>query len=702
MISHKLSLAPFAEYVPFTNLYNGKQAKACLVKGWKELHSKKAKNTVEECPDNTWIQRRLRVRDESGNYIYCGFIVVDVDDQQWGDLVMNRIKSEEIKCQARKTKNGYHFIFRFVPNQFNVATSDWLDGLQISEPSESSHQKTSFVTDEVVDYKFTEIVRHIVDVKGNYIGKVTNRFDRVVMRDLCYDVSYTPEEQLAQNKKEDLPVWFPAYDDMPDWLIPIKTKQSRIPEGIMFYKEIEDMISYSSSYVDNKNFNYSQFFRCMDEVFKYKLVEYRNGEKNLFIYSDSDGCYHLVTDNIFMGIIDKILLNQTYGEMNETKEKAKNIYIQFMRNLDPAFLCRDEDMDGDENLVNFQNGMLDLRTGELKLHSPRYLSSIQIPCKWDTSSDTPEPQVFMKYLRHLTKGLPDQQEIISMILQYCGCCISNVPVHKTKGALIFQGVSNAGKSQLFNMMFDLIGSKYSIPSDLKRLTTSRFATSSLYRKRLSGNADLQHGATIESADIFKSLTAGDIIEGEEKFKGMFSFVYRGGLIYCCNDSPQFGDADQALYNRLFIVPCNNVVTDSERDPDLQAKFRKEYPQIVKLMLREMLKLKKNDWKLYDQGSVAASRRNYEDKSDNISDFVDVAVSLKENTQGYQRVQFWYDAYVSYCKEYRYPANKVLGKQKFSRRFETVTKCKKFRSTDGVWIFNVYPAPAAMRLVDKMY
>ena len=96
MTNHKLSLAPFAEYVPFTNLYDGKQAKACLVKGWKDLHSNKAKYTVEDCPDNTWIQRRLRVRDELGNYIYCGFIIVDVDDQHWGDQVMNRIKEEKL------------------------------------------------------------------------------------------------------------------------------------------------------------------------------------------------------------------------------------------------------------------------------------------------------------------------------------------------------------------------------------------------------------------------------------------------------------------------------------------------------------------------------------------------------------------------------------------------------------------------------
>jgi P4 family phage/plasmid primase-like protien len=697
---HNISIAPFAEYVPFTNFYKDRQAKACLVKGWKSLDSVNAKFTIEDCPNNTWIQRRLRVTDNAGNYQYCGLIVVDVDDSKWFEIVFNKIKEEQIKCQIRRTKRGGHLIFRFVPNHFNAATSDYLFNLNIPEPSESTHQTTPFITDPIVDYKFTEIVRHIVNVKGDYVGRVSDRFDHVVLRDICYDEHYSEIEQLKRNKAEQLPEWFPAYDDIPDWLIPNKSEEGIIPMDIMFRKEVVEMVGLSDSYTNEKQqLDIAQFMRCLNSVFTYKLVVNSNKDRELYIYDE--GFYQLISEQDFISIITSILLNLDISKYKDCSGYAKSICEQFINHTRTSYICNYTDMNADENIVNFKNGVLDLRTGELKLHSPRYLSSIQIPCKWDTSSDTPEPEVFMKYIHQLTDGLPDQQQIISMILQYCGCCISNVPVYRTKGALIFQGKSNAGKSQIFNMMFDLLGNRNSMPSDLQVLSTNRFASSNIYGKRLTGHSDLQHNTSIESAGIFRQLTSGDIIYAEEKYKGTYNFKFSGGLIYCCNELPRFKDEDQALYNRLYIVSCNNEIPEKDRDPELLKKFQNEYPQIIKLMLRELIKLKNNDWVLYSGGTVSEQRDNYEVEKDNIMEFIEIAVA--EDNEGFQTkqtIQFWYDAYISFCREYRYSGIQILRKRNFQMRFERLTHCQRTRINNHR-CYDVYPTIAAMKLKEKM-
>ena len=693
-----LTIQNFCEYIPFTNYHKGNQAKSCLIKGWNHINCKEARENIADCPADTWIQRRLRVRDENDNYIYSGLIVVDVDDPSWADKVLARIKLEGIKCQARKTKHGYHFIFRIVPSRLNAATNDYLDALEITELSEATHMKTAFVSDPVVDFKFTEIVRHIVDVKGGYVGRVSDRFDRVIDRDISYDNQYSGEELSARNSAEELPDWYPAFDDIPEWLIPLKDfTGSKIPESIMFYHEIEEMISMSDTYIfDQKNVNIPQFLRCINNVFDYKLVENSSHERDLYVYED--GYYQLISDDVFIGIIDSILSYQDIGEIKNCSEITRSIFAQFKRHTNLKYICSDSEFDADESIVNFKNGILNLETGELLPHSPKYLSSIQIPCNWDINKNSPEPTVFMNYLKRLTAGLQDQEQIISMILQYCGCCLTNVPVCRTKGALIFQGKSNAGKSQIFNMMFDLIGRQFSIPIDLQNLSSNRFATAALYRKRLTGHADLQHSSIIRSADIFRQITTGDIIYGEAKYRDCFSFVYKGGLIYCCNSTPNFGDQDEALYNRLYIVPCENEIPSNERDPDLLNKFRKEYPQIIKLMLREFLKLKKNNWHLYVGGTVAKSRKDYENNSDNVKDFCELTVS-ENPCNGYQTVQFWYDAYVSYCKLYD-SKSQILKKQAFMKRFETLTGAQRNRVKDFRG-YNVNPSHEAFKLRDKL-
>ena len=693
-----LTIQKFNEYIPFTNYLKGNQAKSCLIKGWNHIDCKEARETIADCPSDTWIQRRLRVRDENDNYVYSGLIIVDVDDPTWADKVLERVMKEDIKCQARKTKHGYHFIFRIVPSRLNAATNDYLNALELSELSEATHMKTAFVSDPVVDFKFTEIVRHIVDVKGGYVGRVSERFDRVIDRDISYDNQYSGEELSARNSAEELPDWYPAFDDIPEWLIPLKDfTGSKIPESIMFYHEIEEMISMSDTYIfDQKNINIPHFLRCINNVFDYRLVENSNQERDLFIYSN--GYYQLVADDIFIGIIDSILSFQEIGETKNCSDITRSIFSQFKRHTNLKYICSDSEFDTDESIVNFKNGILNLETGELLPHSPKYLSSIQIPCNWDTNKDSPEPTVFINYLKRLTAGLQDQEQIISMILQYCGCCLTNVPVCRTKGALIFQGKSNAGKSQIFNMMFDLIGRQFSIPIDLQNLSSNRFATAALYRKRLTGHADLQHSAIIRSADIFRQITTGDIIYGEAKYRDSFSFIYKGGLIYCCNSTPNFGDQDEALYNRLYIVPCENEIPTSERDPDLLNKFRKEYPQIIKLMLREFLKLKKNNWHLYVGGTVAKSRKEYEDKSDNVKDFCELSIT-QQSKAGYQTVQFWYDAYVSYCKLYDSKGT-ILKKYAFMKRFEEITGCQRNR-VNYHRCYEIYPTVEAFKLRDKL-
>ena len=163
-------------------------------------------------------------------------------------------------------------------------------------------------------------------------------------------------------------------------------------------------------------------------------------------------------------------------------------------------------------------------------------------------------------------------------------------------------------------------------------------------------------------------------------------------MYCCNSCPKFKDYDEALRNRLYIVPCENVVSDTEKDLHIQDKFREEYPAIVKLMLIELLKLKMNNWELYKGDTITASRDNYEKDIDNVSEFIEMAVCESDPDQiGIQKIGFWYDSYVEFSQ--RYKANKTLTRRLFTRRFEQLLNLEKYKSwkDSSIWYYkNIYP------------
>ena len=67
-------------------------------------------------------------------------------------------------------------------------------------------------------------------------------------------------------------------------------------------------------------------------------------------------------------------------------EKLKQTPIWVCCNL----FVSEEDLNSDEDIINFQNGLLRLSDMTLLPHTPDQLSTIQLPCDWPPApSETP-------------------------------------------------------------------------------------------------------------------------------------------------------------------------------------------------------------------------------------------------------------------------------------------------------------------------
>ena len=118
-------------------------------------------------------------------------------------------------------------------------------------------------------------------------------------------------------------------------------------------------------------------------------VEYRfvkdSATHNMTVYLYEDGVFREIDDKTVEGIIKSPI--KQYDITLVDMRQVGRVYRDLSTDLQyiPA-----NSMNANENIINFENGVLDLATLELKPHSPEYLSTIQIPCNWPGEpSDTP-------------------------------------------------------------------------------------------------------------------------------------------------------------------------------------------------------------------------------------------------------------------------------------------------------------------------
>ncbi len=136
------------------------------------------------------------------------------------------------------------------------------------------------------------------------------------------------------------------------------------------------------------------------------------------------GYYKLVSDKEFQGIIKSLIPM----ELQNTKT-IKEVFG--LLETDLKFVPIDK-LNTDQNIINFENGILDINTGELKPHSPDYLCTIRIPCNYKRNVPVPRKQYFDKFMNDLTNN---DLEIKQFLLQYMGVALSNIPGYKIKQAL---------------------------------------------------------------------------------------------------------------------------------------------------------------------------------------------------------------------------------------------------------------------------
>ncbi len=396
------------------------------------------------------------------------------------------------------------------------------------------------------------------------------------------------------------------------------------------------------------------------ENLQYLLVR-DNGKQGLLKYVYENGCYRLYADNMFLGIIKGYI-----ADYDEELVKMSKVNETFQHIITDLTYVTQDDLDSDEDIINFQNGLLRVTADETTLmpHTPETLSTIQVPCVW-SGAEKPTP-VFDKYMHTLTNGNKDVERLL---MEFIGVCISNVKGFRMKKALFLVGNGDTGKSQLKSLVERLLGKGNFIGIDLKEIE-ARFGTGAVYGTRLAGSSDMSF-MSVDELKTFKKMTGGDSLYAEFKGQQGFEYTYNGLLWFCMNKLPKFGGDDgQWVYDRIMVVECPNIIPKNKQDKLLLEKMYAERDGIVFKAIKALQRVIANGYRFTEPESVARAREKYMAENNTVISFYEDCMCQRPNgkicdaaTTG--RI---YDVYRAWCQ------NNNNGFAKTAKEFrETLAK-----------------------------
>jgi putative DNA primase/helicase len=235
--------------------------------------------------------------------------------------------------------------------------------------------------------------------------------------------------------------------------------------------------------------------------------------------------------------------------------------VNLRLNGDYTYIDRNE-FNREKMILNLENGLFYIKSGELKPHTPEYLSTIKLALTYDPQAKCPNIDKFLKQIME-SKDIETIQELIGYSL---------IPDYSIQKAFLFLGEGSNGKSTLIQVMESFVGKSNCSSESLQSLEQQRFASAGLYGKLLNTYADIPT-KPVEHMTMFKMLTGGDTISAEQKFKNRFSFNNVARLIFSCNRPPIISGEDSfAFWRRWILINFPYKFTGDKDDKHLIEKL----------------------------------------------------------------------------------------------------------------------------------
>lgn len=550
----------------------------------------------------------LPIGNEPNDYAYIvpdGYIVLDFDtddnDLQGGQE--HYLKEYMNMTTWFRTNHGYHFWFklpRFLKGKFTSGVNVMLTNGMICDikvggmTAQNTVKKVMvLIRSENIDREchnplmpIPEIPVELYPIKYVYRtptpftqvaeGGRNDFFFKLVNRavDNCKELGYYLDEITAKKicEKTNKYIQDPMSPDEFDKEIGAIIQRAFSKETIR--ESARQSISESSDLSDDK----SDYYDEKGKLIITKIAEYIQSRYDLYYYRETLYLHEKGFESVLWLKSDRSDQNHVLGQIIYRRLEIilkmadqKDIYDKLIFMID-----EDKSLDNDVAMpIVTKNGYVIKQDGSIA-HDYSVFSTNVIDTNYNpdiTSDDT-----ISSFLDFITEKDTERLGIIKFML---GHCLATTNVPQLGYFLVGQKGAN-GKSTLTEAISRFLGKKNINSSSLEQLEedSHKFIAAS----KLANLADDVDGSYIQSANMYKTFTAGSSVSVRQLYHNSMVVKPYCTMISSCNIMPIFKEVSGGMDRRMVIIPFRQSVPEKDRDPRLIDKLSTEDAKTVWLNL----------------------------------------------------------------------------------------------------------------------
>nr|DAN69527.1 MAG TPA: dsDNA helicase [Caudoviricetes sp.] len=586
--------------------------------------------------------------DEYAGILNGEFTVIDFDEKEYSDIAYKIVKKEQLNCRVVQTTRGKHIIFKNSP-YVTKGVVKAINGLGLH-----------------FDVRCGRNMYIVVKAKGK-VRTILQEFDETKEIDIV-------PRYFAPIKSDDFN--FKGLKDGDGRNAKLFTHIINLMRNKFSRDDAIKTIELINEYVFEESLPDSEVKQiCRNDAFKNVLVsdpELEFGNVDLKPENFSDMAMAELFAKVCKNIIrynpatDWLVWNGRVWEMSELKAQQK--YIEFIKKvLDIAKLemfknANDEDEDLNKKVkayykyvlkmcdagkisavmklaksyleieieeldanpfdLNTPEGIIDLKTGQMKPHDPRAMCT---KMTMFSPSDGGE-KMWDDFLNVITRN---DKEFKNYLQYIAGQAVIGKIYHE--GIVIAYGDGANGKSTLFNTIFDVLGD-YSGKIQAEALTTrvknAKVDLAELLGKRFILASETEEGQRL-SIGMLKQIASVDDIVAEKKYHDPFTFTPSHLTVLYTNYLPKVGSNDKGIWRRLIVAPFNAEITNPQKD-FAEKLIARSSGAVMKWLVEGAQLFLKANYNLPKCKAVDDAIKKYHDENDCLSSFVEDCCIVGKN------------------------------------------------------------------------
>ena len=286
----------------------------------------------------------------------------------------------------------------------------------------------------------------------------------------------------------------------------------------------------------------------------------------------------------------ELMKSLTFGLNAYAQEINDNFFTEFvngfgsrhfrenvLKDAQSVYSVRAYEFDSDGDLLNLQNGTINLQTFEFREHRSDDLFMRCAPVTYNPKATCP------LWESTVTDILPDQEELL--YLQKLAGLSLTTDTSRNKFDIFLGVTSRNGKSTVCDGLIAVLGNAnaqipgYAVSLHPDSLMERKFVNPSapspdmmqLMGARLCVVPEPKKGSVLDTEQI-KRLTGDNFISARRLHEDTVNFRFSGNLIFDSNYMPRVTDATLFKSGRCVIVPFSRFLEEAERDEHRREKL----------------------------------------------------------------------------------------------------------------------------------